>query len=135
MSWEEDSRTEFAEELSPVPLENREELFKTLFADGQEEDASQIDDLEAEADPLKSAGEEGYPSQKGELEAVRDIYGDYDLQEEDEKSLEACENLEEDLLEAVVELAGERVEAAGRSTISLPGGVELAIEEEQDHEA
>ena len=67
MSWEEDSRTEFAEELSPVPLENREELFKTLFADGQEEDASQIDDLEAEADPLKSAGEEGYPSQKGEL--------------------------------------------------------------------
>ena len=70
---------------------------------------------------MKSAGEEGYPSQKGELEAVRDIYGDYDLQEEDEKSLEACENLEEDLLEAVVELAGERVEAAGRSTISLPG--------------
>ena len=73
----------------------------------------QIDDLEAEADPLKSAGEEGYPSQKGELEAVRDIYGDYDLQEEDEKSLEACENLEEDLLEAVVELQENGVGSLG----------------------
>lgn len=150
MSWEKDrgdASVEFAQDFAAASPESKEELWGVLM-EGTDVYGPELSGKDTQKEEL------GFPSQLGEREIVQELYGDDDEdndeefqddpnedengEEADEELDGACEDNEEDLLGAILDVTTEQSEEiypSSRRFIPLGGGVELSFEEENEDEA